>query len=472
MSENSKSKKALTSALAIGLAAVMTIGGGTFAYLQGETEEVKNDFTRNKVMVDLVETKGPNFSIIPGTTAEKDPKVTVDNTVDAYAFVEITDATEGLVNYELADGWTKLDGYDNVYYREVAADAADKEFSVLKNDTVSYDASLTNTDMVDADGNLKPNVALTFKAYAIQQEPFANAKAAWLQVPADVATRNEFVNAIKEGKSEVVLNEDIPLTISATTITNDIVIDLNNHTLTGAKYKSALDIKDAKVTIKNGTLEATPNAAGSALYAEGNSNVVVDNCTVKTNGNKTYAVCTNGAKSLDTTIVITNSTISAPNVAGKKGYALYAPAGNITFKNCDVTGHIFISGGNVTLDGGTYTATGFNGQTKIWNKADTVSYAKTMTGGNAYTMGDSILIADRRDGYILSGLTIKNITFNTEITLKDGTPATVYAIKYVDMNANGAASRVPYVIENNTFNNQIDGADPVMYIDLDGNDIA
>ena len=41
----------------------------------------------------------------------KDPKkATVDNTVDSYVYVEITDATEGLVSYAIADGWTKLDG--------------------------------------------------------------------------------------------------------------------------------------------------------------------------------------------------------------------------------------------------------------------------------------------------------------------------------------------------------------------------
>jgi len=174
MSENTKSKKTLTTALAIGLAAVMTIGGGTFAYLHGETQEVKNEFKTNNVIVDLDETTGNQYDIIPGTSQSKDPKVTVTNTIDSYAYVEITDATDGLVTYDIADGWTKLDGYDNVYYREVAANADVKEFYVLKDNTVSYAAKLLNSDMVDENGQLKEGVALTFKAYAVQKTPFDN----------------------------------------------------------------------------------------------------------------------------------------------------------------------------------------------------------------------------------------------------------------------------------------------------------
>lgn len=71
--------------------------------------------------------------------------------MDSYVYVEITDATEGLVSYAIADGWTKLDGYDNIYYREVAANAETKTFSVLAGDSVTYDAALGNSDMMEGD---------------------------------------------------------------------------------------------------------------------------------------------------------------------------------------------------------------------------------------------------------------------------------------------------------------------------------
>ena len=186
-------KKVVTTGLAVALAAAIALGGGTYAYLQGTTKDVVNNFNTNKVLVELNETTGNDYEIIPGTTQSKDPKVTVDNTVDSYVYVEITDATDGLVDYAIADGWTKLDGYDNIYYREVAANAETKTFSVLAGDSVTYDAALENSDMA------KDDVALTFKAHAIQSKPFENAASAYLYIDADyiASTPSELEAAIE-----------------------------------------------------------------------------------------------------------------------------------------------------------------------------------------------------------------------------------------------------------------------------------
>ena len=174
----------MTTGLAVALAAATLVGGGTFAYLQSSTGDVVNQFDANKVMVSLAETTGSEYHIIPGTSQEKDPAVTVDNTVDAYVYVEVNDATDGLVTYSIADGWTLLDGYDNVYYREVAAAAADKTFDVLKDNIVSYSADLENSDMLDGEGNLKDGMELTFQAYAIQKDGFVDAADACPLTPA------------------------------------------------------------------------------------------------------------------------------------------------------------------------------------------------------------------------------------------------------------------------------------------------
>ena len=116
-------KNILVTGLAVTLAAATIIGGGTFAYLQGTTEDVVNTFQSNKVMVELTETGDGQYNIVPGTLETKDPTVTVDNTVDAYVYVKVTATTnaKALINYEIAEGWTLLDGYTGVYYREVAA---------------------------------------------------------------------------------------------------------------------------------------------------------------------------------------------------------------------------------------------------------------------------------------------------------------------------------------------------------------
>ena len=109
----SSKKKVITTGLAITLAATLLIGGGTFAYLQGTTNDVVNNFHTNKVLVDLEETTGNDYEIIPGTTQEKDPKVTVNATVPSYVYVEVKLANEvaDLVDYEIVDGWLPLEKY-------------------------------------------------------------------------------------------------------------------------------------------------------------------------------------------------------------------------------------------------------------------------------------------------------------------------------------------------------------------------
>lgn len=180
------------------LAVVLLIGigvGGTLAWLMDYTKEVKNTFTVGNINIDLQETvngesksakEGPvgndNYTIIPGTTQPKDPKVIVEeNSEDCYVFVQITaDNTtiedfeytinsvpqEGdvtFVDWDVAAGWTELDGVKNVYYREYTS--GNKEtYSVLAGDKVTYPSALIK-EQIDA---LTVKPSLTFKAYAVQ----------------------------------------------------------------------------------------------------------------------------------------------------------------------------------------------------------------------------------------------------------------------------------------------------------------
>lgn len=173
--ENTKSKKrkTLTTAIAIILAIAMVFGGSTYAYLQANTDDVINNFKTNQVNVNLKETTGNEYNIIPGTSQAKDPTVTVTATIPAYVYIEVTDTTDNLIEYSIAEGWLQLDGYDNVYYREADSDVS---FPVLENDSVSYSEDLTNSDMViqndDGTYSLKDGITLSFNASAIQKEPF------------------------------------------------------------------------------------------------------------------------------------------------------------------------------------------------------------------------------------------------------------------------------------------------------------
>lgn len=257
--------------VAVSLAAVMLVGGGTFAYLKGETDPITNSFRTNQVQVSLEETTGNEYNIIPGTTQRKDPKVTVNNTVDAYVFVEVADATEGLVRYAIADGWIPLDGVPNVYYRLVSAAQDVKEFSVLANDEVRYSKALENHDMTDSSGSLKRGIDLSFNAVAIQAEPFADAKEAYNAKDAVITSDTHVI--------EAAIMDGMPVVLSANANVNSAVldragadIDLNGQELLiGGTTPIALN-NNKSISLKDGTLvlaNQNRRRVGIAIYEGG-----------------------------------------------------------------------------------------------------------------------------------------------------------------------------------------------------------
>lgn len=248
----SKKNIAITG-VAVSLAAVMLIGGGTFAYLKGETDPITNSFRTNQVQVSLEETTGNEYNIIPGTTQRKDPKVTVKNSVDAYVFVEVADATEGLVRYAIADGWIPLDGVPNVYYRLVSAAQDVKEFSVLANDEVRYSKALENDDMTDGSGSLKRDINLTFNAVAIQAEPFANAEEAYKAKDSIITSDTDVIEAAIMDGMPVVLSADAKVD-SAALDRAGADIDLNGQELKIGGTTPIVLNSSKSISLKDGTL--------------------------------------------------------------------------------------------------------------------------------------------------------------------------------------------------------------------------
>ena len=277
--KNNKSKKVLASVLAVVLAFAMLIGGGTYAYLQSSTDDVKNSFATNSVEVKLAETTGQEYNIIPGTEQAKDPKVTVKNTVDAYVYVEVTDNTQGLITYAIADGWAKLEGYDNIYYREVLANADVKEFSVLAGDKVSYSKDLTNEDMKD-----KTDVSLTFNATAIQKAPFNDPVNAYIQQPPTVVeTQNDLESVIKDAQdgATVYINGNVTLDKNMSVEKNITLVGTGDTVISGQPVYVA---KDKNITFKNITFEQADNTQKNAslVYASGfEGKLVFEGCTFR-----------------------------------------------------------------------------------------------------------------------------------------------------------------------------------------------
>ena len=171
-------KRFLSTAIAGTLAAAILVGGGTFAYLKDKTEKVKNTFKAQSVTVELTETTGGTYKILPGQTVSKNPKVTPKVEVDSYLFVKVDDKAKDTVKYDIAEGWEKLtlnDSEDVVYYREVTAEDNIPEggFSVLKNDQVTFNSELENNEGDDT--------TLAFTAYVIQKAGFTSPAEAYAE---------------------------------------------------------------------------------------------------------------------------------------------------------------------------------------------------------------------------------------------------------------------------------------------------
>ena len=183
--------------LVLALALIVGVAGGaTFAWLTAKTDPVVNTFTYGDINITLAKSTGSDYKIIPGVDIGKDPKVTVKAGSEAcWLFVKVEEENwpeltyvnkDGKavrkVNYDIADGWAKGDGTKipaNVYYREVAANNADQEFPVLKDNKITVSNTLTK---IDINKKLTGTPKLSITAYAIQKDGMNNAAEAWAAI--------------------------------------------------------------------------------------------------------------------------------------------------------------------------------------------------------------------------------------------------------------------------------------------------
>ena len=173
-------KKKLTVSLAVlALVACMT-AGATLAWLTAKTSSVTNTFTYGDINIDLDETTGESYKMVPGNKITKDPKVTVKANSEAcwlFVKVEKSDNFDDFMTYGIADGWTKLDGVDGVYYREVTSSTTDTEYYVLSGNLVTVKDSVTKEQFNSLTSTTMPT--LTFTAYACQKDNVSTAADAW-----------------------------------------------------------------------------------------------------------------------------------------------------------------------------------------------------------------------------------------------------------------------------------------------------
>lgn len=198
---SSGASRGKTAALVLVLALALSCAvGGTLAWLSDQTDPVVNTFTYGDIDITLTETDtgdgddDPNtnqYKMLPGKTIIKDPKVTVlGGSEDCWLFVQLdkSENFDSFMTYEIANGWTALEGETDVYYRQVSRSENDQEFPVIQGNTVSVKDTVTKDELnaLDETPGAETYPTLTITAYAVQYdanlEAINSAADAWVLV--------------------------------------------------------------------------------------------------------------------------------------------------------------------------------------------------------------------------------------------------------------------------------------------------
>ena len=158
---------------------LLTVSAGTtFAWLISSSGTVENTFTAGNVKLKLSETTGDRYTLIPGASLTKDPKLTVLAQSEAcWLFVKIEPSShfDLYCSYTVEDGWTPLDGETGVYYRSVSKSGLDKAFFVLKDNCITVHDTVTESMLA----SITQHPTLTLTGYAVQRSSVPTPTEAW-----------------------------------------------------------------------------------------------------------------------------------------------------------------------------------------------------------------------------------------------------------------------------------------------------
>lgn len=151
---------------------------GTFAWLTDRSDTVTNTFTASNITVELKETTGITYKMVPGCTITKDPKATVKaDSEPCYLFVQLEKSTnfDTYLTYEMADGWTQLEDAQSreiagVYYRKITTAEMGTSFSVLKDEQVKVKEEVTKQQMNELTSDTYPTLKVTASASQLMKD--------------------------------------------------------------------------------------------------------------------------------------------------------------------------------------------------------------------------------------------------------------------------------------------------------------
>ena len=161
-------KKKVLSIVAVVLVLCCAIGG-TLAWLTAKSDVVTNTFAPSNIKIELKETTGTQYKMVPGQTIAKDPAAKVlAGSEECWLFVKLEKSAnfDTFMTYEMANGWEPVAEETNVYARRVTTADFDTAFSVLRNDQVTVKSDVTEVMMEGLNTANYPTLTIT--AYATQ----------------------------------------------------------------------------------------------------------------------------------------------------------------------------------------------------------------------------------------------------------------------------------------------------------------
>ena len=190
-------KKNLMTVLALVLVIALSVAG-TYAYLTSQ-DTVTNTFTVGKVAITMDEAAvneygvaidaprraANEYKLVPSHEYTKDPTVHFKAESEAsYLFVKVENgisAIEAADNNTIADqikanGWSALDGVDNVYYKQVDANTGA--------DAIDYPVFGSFKIADNANTAAYGTAQIVVTAYAIQADGMTSATDAWTKLAA------------------------------------------------------------------------------------------------------------------------------------------------------------------------------------------------------------------------------------------------------------------------------------------------
>ena len=191
--------------LALVLVVAVASVGGTIAWLTDKTDPVTNTFTVGDINITLTETfntdtnnDGTNDAwqakLIPGTTYDKDPVVTVKaHSEKCYLFVKFEEINNPSNYLEYSSNlkeseWTQLDQdtNKNVWYKVVESSTNDQSWNLLAGNQVTVKDTIVKSGTTGITAPVMPTnenaPQLKYTAYAIQFENMTDAADAWSKV--------------------------------------------------------------------------------------------------------------------------------------------------------------------------------------------------------------------------------------------------------------------------------------------------